>query len=76
MQLKQGKDNTTYIVEAMDLELPLERRLEALGLTPGTRITILNNQKRGSMTVKVPRHKICCRKADRRSYHSKGGRFP
>ena len=52
MQLKQGKDNTTYIVEAMDLELPLERRLEALGLTPGTRITILNNQKRGSMTVK------------------------
>ena len=45
MQLKQGKDNTTYIVEAMDLELPLERRLEALGLTPGTRITILNNQK-------------------------------
>ena len=49
MQLKQGKDNTTYIVEAMDLELPLERRLEALGLTPGTRI---NNQKRGSMTVK------------------------
>ena len=48
MQLKQGKDNTTYIVEAMELE----RRLEALGLTPGTRITILNNQKRGSMTVK------------------------
>ena len=40
MQLKQGKDNTTYIVEAMDLELPLERRLEALGLTPGTRINV------------------------------------
>lgn len=52
MTLKQGKNDQTYQVISMDMELKLERRLEALGLTQGTYITILNNDKKGSLTAK------------------------
>jgi len=52
MTLKQGKNNQTYRVESIDIELQLERRLEALGLTEGSLITILNNDKKGSLTAK------------------------
>ena len=34
------------------MELSLERRLESLGLTEGALITILNNDKKGAMTVR------------------------
>ena len=52
MRLKEGKNNRIYIVEEIHIELNLERRLEALGLTQGSEITILNNDKKGAMTVK------------------------
>lgn len=52
MTLKQGKNNHTYQVLSINIELQLERRLEALGLTPGTHITILNNDKKGALTAK------------------------
>lgn len=52
MRLKEGKNNRTYLVEEIHLELNLERRLEALGLTEGAEITVLNNDRKGAMTVK------------------------
>ena len=52
MRLKEGKNHHTYVVERIETELDLERRLEALGLTEGSRITILNNDKKGAMTVR------------------------
>ena len=52
MRLKEGKNHHTYVVERIETELNLERRLEALGLTEGSKITILNNDKKGAMTVK------------------------
>lgn len=52
MRLKEGKNNRTYQVQEIDIELNLERRLESLGLTAGSRITILNNDKRGAVTVR------------------------
>lgn len=52
MNLKEGKNKEIYIVKAIDIELNLERRLEALGLTEGARILILNNDKKGALTVK------------------------
>lgn len=52
MNLKKGINQSTYIVKLIDLDLPIERRLEALGLTEGTKITILNNDKKGALTVK------------------------
>jgi len=52
MTLKQGRNHLTYRVESIDIELTLERRLEALGLTEGSLITILNNDKKGSLTAR------------------------
>lgn len=52
MTLKQGKNNMTYQVVSLDIELQLERRLEALGLTEGSYITILNNDKKGALTAR------------------------
>lgn len=52
MNLKMGKKRHTYIVRSIHLELALERRLEALGLTEGAPVTILNNDKKGAMTVR------------------------
>ena len=48
MKLNDGEINGTYRVIAIEnLELPVERRLEAIGLTNGTNITILNKKKKG-----------------------------
>ena len=52
MTLKMGKNQHTYIVRSIQLALSLERRLESLGLTEGALITILNNDKKGAMTVR------------------------
>ena len=52
MNLKEGKNNHTYRVLDIDTPLSLERRLEALGLTEGAKITVLNNNKKGALTVK------------------------
>ena len=52
MLFRSGRNDHTYKVCSIHIELTLERRLEALGLTEGSHITILNNDKRGSMTVK------------------------
>ena len=66
MRLKEGKDNHTYIVQEIHIELNLERRLEALGLTQGAEITILNNDKKGALTVRFrgPRFALGRRIAD------------
>ena len=52
MRLKEGKNGYTYTVEEIHIERNLERRLEALGLTRGSQITILNNDKKGALTVR------------------------
>ncbi len=52
MNLKEGKNEGTYIVKAIEIEQNLERRLEALGLTEGSSILVLNNDKNGALTVK------------------------
>lgn len=49
MNLKQGKDGETFKVVSIHLEHGLERRLQALGLTEGSKITVVNNKKKGSM---------------------------
>ena len=52
MILKQGKNDHTYQVCGIHTEKKLERRLEALGLTEGALITILNNDKKGSLNAR------------------------
>ena len=64
MTLKQGKNHLTYRVRSIDMELQLERRLEALGLTEGSLITILNNDKKGSLTARFRGTRLGRRIAD------------
>lgn len=53
MNLCDGKINGNYIVESVALVDATENRLKALGLTDGTKITVLNNKKSGSVIFKV-----------------------
>ncbi len=52
MTLKEGRNKGSYEVMDILVEHDLERRVEALGLTAGTTVTVLNNVKKGAMTVK------------------------
>ena len=46
-------DKTYRVVQVTGLELPVERRLEALGVPEGTSITVLNKKNKGAVIVKV-----------------------
>lgn len=53
MELHKGQIRGTYIIDAIELPMQTEERLEALGLTQGTPISILNKKGRGTMIVQV-----------------------
>lgn len=51
MLLKDGQVGMSYAVEATHLPFQLERRLEALGMTRDTRISVLN--RKGILIIKL-----------------------
>ncbi len=53
MYLCEGNIGNGYKV--MDIKLPtkIEKRLEALGMTRGTSVTVLNSKSKGVLIVKV-----------------------
>lgn len=53
MYLKDVETGGTCVVESMDLPFELERRLEALGMTSGTPVSVLNRKGKGIMIVKL-----------------------
>jgi len=53
MELRQGEIQGTYVIDAISLPLQTEKRLEALGMTRGTPVEILNRKSGGAMIVKV-----------------------
>ena len=53
MYLCDGKIGNEYKVEDIDLPVNIEKRLEALGMTRGTSIAVLNRNSRGVLIVKV-----------------------
>ena len=53
IKLSQGRIGNTYTVQKMELPINIERRLEALGMTHGTSVLILNSKSRGVLIVKV-----------------------
>ena len=53
MLLKDAKIGQTYIVESIDLPFQLERRLEALGMTQRTSISVLNRKVKGILIIKL-----------------------
>ncbi len=53
MELRQGEIQGTYVIDTISLPLQTEKRLEALGMTRGTPVEILNRKSGGTMIVKV-----------------------
>lgn len=53
MLLKDGQVGMSYAVEATHLPFQLERRLEALGMTRDTRISVLNRKRKGILIIKL-----------------------
>lgn len=53
MTMKHAKVGNTYTVFSINLDRNISRRLEALGLTKGTNIKILNHNRIGSVILMV-----------------------
>ncbi len=53
MTLHSAKIGKTYTVKALELDNATKRRLEALGLTIGTRINVLNRNHGGAVILMV-----------------------
>lgn len=51
--LSEGKIGSGYQVMEFHLPLNIEKRLEALGMTHGTSISVLNSKHHGVMIVKI-----------------------
>jgi ferrous iron transport protein A len=53
MTLQNARIGANYTVVTMNLDRTIMRRLEALGLTKGTNLKILNRNKEGSVILMV-----------------------
>lgn len=53
MTLRNAKIGGTYIVHLLELDMATMRRLEALGLTRGTQVKILNRNRGGAVILMV-----------------------
>lgn len=53
MTLKNAQIGSVYTVNSLNLDSAVMRRLEALGLTKGTSIKILNRNREGSVILMV-----------------------
>ncbi len=53
MKLSEGKIGASYSIEEISLPLHIEKRLEALGMTFGTLVLILNSKNKGVQIIKV-----------------------
>lgn len=53
MYLKDVRTGDTCVVEKLNLPFGLERRLEALGMTNGTQVSVLNRKGKGIMIIKL-----------------------
>ena len=51
--MEEGKIGQEYQVRDICLEDKIKRRLQMLGMTKGTGISVLNNKKSGSVILKV-----------------------
>ncbi len=53
MFLKDAQKGQTYVVEEIHLPGELERRLEALGMTIGTSVSVLEKKGKGILIIKL-----------------------
>ena len=48
MTLNLGKKGHSYTIDSLHLPLQLQKRLEALGMTSGTTVSVLNSKSHGT----------------------------
>lgn len=53
MTLADGKVGSSYFVVSTRLDMNIQRRLEALGLTEGTKVELLNRKRNGTSIFSV-----------------------
>ena len=53
MYLKDEQIGRTYVVQKISLPFQLERRLEALGMTSQTPVSVLNRKGKGILIIKL-----------------------
>lgn len=53
MQLCKGQIGSCYTIEAIQLPAELAHRLQSLGMTAGTPVTILNRKGKGILIIKL-----------------------
>ncbi|MCI8894757.1 MAG: ferrous iron transport protein A [Lachnospiraceae bacterium] len=53
MTILEGTIHGSYIVQDITIQETILRRLEALGIIPGTRLMLLNRKKNGTSIIKV-----------------------
>ena len=53
MTLDKGRPGEEYTVAALSLPQAVEHRLEALGMTLGTRVSVLGSKDAGTLILKV-----------------------
>lgn len=52
MTLQQGSPGSPYTVQSFVLPQGLARRLQSLGMTPGSQVRVLRKKPRGAMIVR------------------------
>ena len=53
MKLSQAEIGLSYKIHGIELDLKVKRRLQMLGMTHGTEISVLNKKPSGPMIIKV-----------------------
>lgn len=63
MTLDKATIGKEYEVEGIELEIAVKRRLEALGITKHTKVTIINKNRSGSIILMVRGSRLALGKA-------------
>lgn len=71
MTLQNAKIGVGYTVNSLDLDIATMRRLQALGLTKGTKVKILNRNRGGSVILMVRGSRLALGKKIAVTIHTK-----
>jgi len=71
MTLQNAKIGVNYTVNSLDLDMATMRRLQALGLTKGTNVKILNRNRGGSVILMVRGSRLALGKKIAETIHAK-----
>ncbi|MHB8129785.1 MAG: FeoA family protein [Mobilitalea sp.] len=71
MTLQNAKIGVGYTVNSLDLDIATMRRLQALGLTKGTKVKILNRNRGGSVILMVRGSRLALGKKIAETIHAK-----